>query len=135
MNKKKSKLTAKQAKFVAELVVQNGNQTQAAIAAGYSERSAQQIGSENMSKPVVAEAYLAFRRRIAERLEVSADRVTQQLMHAAERAAVEGDLGAEIRALSQLAKITGASTERKVSFKATGDLAELNALLERVRRR
>lgn len=50
--KKPRKPTLKQKKFTAE-VVKTGNATQAAIKAGYSKRSAQQIGSENLLKPVI----------------------------------------------------------------------------------
>jgi hypothetical protein len=132
---KKKSLTVKQAKFVANLIVKDGNKTQAAIAAGYSERSASAIAHETLQKPEVAEAYRLLRLRLSERLEVSADIVAQRLMHAAERANVEGDLGAEIRALSQLAKITGASTERKVNLNIKGGLAEYQNLMARVRSR
>ena len=48
-----NKLTAKQSLFVQEYLI-DLNATQAAIRAGYAERSAQQIGAENMLKPVVA---------------------------------------------------------------------------------
>lgn len=46
------KLTEKQKKF-ADYYIELGNATQAAINAGYAKRSAQQIGAENLSKPVV----------------------------------------------------------------------------------
>lgn len=44
--------TLKQKKFTKEYV-KSGNATQAAIKAGYSKKTAQQIGSENLLKPVV----------------------------------------------------------------------------------
>jgi phage terminase small subunit len=46
------KLTPKQKAF-ADAYIETGNQTEAARRAGYSERSAQQIASENLLKPVV----------------------------------------------------------------------------------
>ena len=46
-------LTDKQARFVQEYLV-DLNATQAAIRAGYSVNTAQRIGSENLSKPVIA---------------------------------------------------------------------------------
>jgi hypothetical protein len=130
-------LTVKQAKLVANLIVHNGNKTQAALAAGYGSNpnSAASIAHETLQIPKVAEAYRLLRLRLSERLEISADVVAQRLMHAAERANVEGDLGAEIRALSQLAKITGASTERKVNLNIKGGLAEYQSLMARVRSR
>ena len=50
-----AKLTDKQKRFVDEYLI-DLNATQAAIRAGYSETSAQQISAENMLKPVVASA-------------------------------------------------------------------------------
>ena len=46
------KLTEKQKK-IADYYIELGNATQAAINAGYAKRSAQQMGAENLSKPVI----------------------------------------------------------------------------------
>ena len=48
-------MTPKQARFVQEYMV-DLNGTQAAIRAGYSEKTAQEIASENLSKPIIASA-------------------------------------------------------------------------------
>ena len=45
----KSKMTVKQKKFADEYI-KTGNATQSAVAAGYNEKSARQIGAENLSK-------------------------------------------------------------------------------------
>ncbi|CCQ72407.1 terminase small subunit [Magnetospira sp. QH-2] len=45
-----SNLSPKQQRFVEEYLL-DLNATQAAVRAGYSERTARQIGSENLSKP------------------------------------------------------------------------------------
>ncbi|OON89717.1 terminase small subunit [Pyramidobacter sp. C12-8] len=50
------KLTAKQRRFVDAY---DGNATAAALAAGYSARTAQRIGSENLFKPLIAAAIRA----------------------------------------------------------------------------
>ncbi len=50
-----AKMTEKQRRFVDEYLI-DLNATQAAIRAGYSESAAQQIGSENLSKPVIKNA-------------------------------------------------------------------------------
>lgn len=50
-----TKLTAKQQAFVDEYLI-DLNATQAAIRAGYSEKTARQIGEENLSKPDIAAA-------------------------------------------------------------------------------
>ena len=47
-----AKLTEKQKRF-ADYYIELGNATQAAINAGYAKRSAQQIGAENLLKPVI----------------------------------------------------------------------------------
>ena len=47
-----SKLTLKQRRFADEYII-SGNATEAAIKAGYAKRSAQQVGSENLLKPVI----------------------------------------------------------------------------------
>lgn len=46
------KMTAKQRRFCDEYLI-DLNATQAAIRAGYSEKTAQQIGNENLTKPVI----------------------------------------------------------------------------------
>ena len=48
-------LTPKQQAFVDEYII-DLNGTQAAIRAGYSEKTAQEIASENLSKPIIKEA-------------------------------------------------------------------------------
>lgn len=62
-------LTAKQQRFVDEYLI-DLNATQAAIRAGYSEKTAQQMGSENLSKPVVADAIKARQIVRAEKAEM-----------------------------------------------------------------
>jgi len=53
MSKRKSKLTAKQKRFCEEYLI-DLNATQAAIRAGYSEKTACAIGTENLRKPNIA---------------------------------------------------------------------------------
>ena len=71
-------LTAKQAAFVREYLI-DLNATQAAIRAGYSKRTAGQIGEENLRKPeIAAELKKAMDERAA-RTEITADRVLAEL--------------------------------------------------------
>lgn len=53
-------LTDKQRRFVDEYIANGFNATQAAIKAGYSERTARKTASENLTKPAIQE-YLAER--------------------------------------------------------------------------
>lgn len=62
----KSKLTIKQDKFVKAYLLNNGNATQAAITAGYSEKTAQQVGSENLLKLVIKEAIESHQKQSTE---------------------------------------------------------------------
>ncbi len=50
------KLTNKQKTFINAYLANGFNATQAAIKAGYSEKTARQIGSENLTKPVIRAA-------------------------------------------------------------------------------
>ena len=72
-------LTPKQQRFVDEYLI-DLNATQAAIRAGYSEDSAQQMGSENLSKPVIASAIAEAQAARAKRVQVDADEVLRELM-------------------------------------------------------
>ena len=56
-----TKLTSKQDAFVKEYIINGGNATQAAIKAGYSEKTAVKTASENMTKPDIKEAIAKHR--------------------------------------------------------------------------
>ena len=71
-------LTDKQARFVEEYLV-DLNATQAAIRAGYSEETARAIGSENLSKPDIADAVAKAKADRSERTGITSDRVLEEL--------------------------------------------------------
>jgi phage terminase small subunit len=71
-------LTPKQTRFVDEYLV-DLNATQAAIRAGYSAKTADAIGRENLGKPLVAAAVAARKKERAERTRITADRVLLEL--------------------------------------------------------
>lgn len=71
------KLTPKQARFVEEYLV-DLNATQAAIRAGYSEKTAYSIGQENLTKPEVAAAICEAQDARSKRTEITADRVLKE---------------------------------------------------------
>lgn len=70
-------LTDKQRLFVAEYLV-DLNATQAAIRAGYSPRSAEAIGFENLRKPKISEAIQEAVSARIERTEITADKVLKE---------------------------------------------------------
>lgn len=78
-------LLPKQAKFVAEYLI-SGNATQAALAAGYSPKTAHVIGQENLKKPVIASLLQAKNTEIAARqderlaaMELTKERVQREI--------------------------------------------------------
>lgn len=79
-----AKLTAKQQRFVDEYL-KDLNATQAAIRAGYSEKTAQQIGAENLSKPVIQAAIQEAKNKRSERTEVTQDFVINTIVETINR--------------------------------------------------
>lgn len=72
-------LTEKQQKFVLEYLLNGGNATKAAIKAGYSKKTADQIGSELLQKTRVKEAISKHRKKRVEEFEISEKRIIQEL--------------------------------------------------------
>jgi phage terminase small subunit len=71
-------LTAKQERFVTEYLI-DLNATQAAIRAGYSEKTSYSIGQENLRKPAIAAAVSEAQTKRSERTEITQDRVLEEL--------------------------------------------------------
>lgn len=76
-------LTAKQALFVKEYLI-DLNATQAAIRAGYSAKTAQVIGAENLSKPIIKTAIDKAIAERSERTQIDADWLLTRLADEAE---------------------------------------------------
>lgn len=73
------KLTAKQEAFCREYLI-DLNATQAAIRAGYSEKTARSVASENLSKPDIADYICILRKERNDRVNIDADAVLRELM-------------------------------------------------------
>lgn len=73
-----AKLTAKQERFVEEYLV-DLNATQAAIRAGYSQKTADRIGPELLGKTCVSESIQKARQRREQRTAITQDRVLKEL--------------------------------------------------------
>lgn len=71
-------LTQKQQRFVDEYLV-DLNATQAAIRAGYSEKTAKVIGSENLSKPAIRSAIQAGKQQLQAQTGITKERVLREL--------------------------------------------------------
>lgn len=79
-----AKLTAKQQMFVKEYLI-DLNATQAAIRAGYSEKTAGQIGEQNLKKLEIAEAIQEGMNNRAKKIEITSDYVLTTIVNTIER--------------------------------------------------
>lgn len=84
MADEKVKLKDRQERFCREYII-DYNATQAAVRAGYSERTAKSIGAENLTKPAILTRVRELQKEQAERLSVSADWVLMQLVEVYKR--------------------------------------------------
>lgn len=73
-----SALNPKQTVFVEEYLI-DLNATQAAVRAGYSEKTASVIGSENLAKPYIQEAIQIAMDKRSKRTEITADNVLKEI--------------------------------------------------------
>lgn len=73
-----NRISKKQEAFVREYLI-DLNATQAAIRAGYSEKTAKQIGAENLTKPVLQLMIAEAQQARAKRTEIDADWVLRRL--------------------------------------------------------
>jgi phage terminase small subunit len=99
-------LTVKQARFCDEYVV-CGNAAAAARAAGYRERSARQIGFENLTKHDIQTAIQARQQALAARLEIDRAAVIAAVLEAIEAAKEQGEPATCIRGWVTVAKMAG----------------------------
>lgn len=72
-------LTPKQQRFVEEYLI-DLNATQAAIRAGYSEKTAKEIGSENLTKPNIAKAIQEAQNKRTKQTQIDAAYVLRRLV-------------------------------------------------------
>ncbi len=124
--------TPKQARFVAEYLV-DLNATQAAIRAGYSEKTAQMIGSENLAKPMVAAAVAAAVAKRSERTEITQDYVLALIVGTMEQCKGTGEHGnpnAVLKGAELLGRHLAMFTDNKTITHHDGD--RLDAILQQV---
>lgn len=102
-------LTTKQELFVSAYCSNGFNATQAAIEAGYSADSAREIGSENLTKPDIAEAVDRYKLSIKKRHGITIESLLRELEEAREVAlsAETPQSSAAIAATMGKAKLTG----------------------------
>lgn len=125
-----AELNDKQKRFVAEYIV-DYNATQAAIRAGYSEKSAEQLGFQLLKKPSVAEAVANAQKKLAVKSDVTIERVLKEL------ASIGLDNEKErttdrLKALELIGKHLGMYTDRSVIDATVGMSESDRALLAKV---
>lgn len=106
-------LTPKQLAFCRAYIVSN-NATQAAIEAGYSEKTAKDIGCQNLKRDRVQDAMAVFRADVAERNRITEDDLLVELEEARQAALKAGvaQSSAAVAATMGKAKLMGFLTDR-----------------------
>ncbi|QLB59848.1 terminase small subunit [Acinetobacter indicus] len=99
-------LTPKQQRFVEEYLI-DLNATQAAIRAGYSEKTAQEQSSRLLSNVMVQEAVQKAKNKLSKRTELTVDMVVQGLLKEAQDYAEGSTQSARVSAWAHLGKHLG----------------------------
>lgn len=114
-----ARLTPKQQRFVDEYLI-DLNATQAAIRAGYSEKTARQIGEQNLSKLDIAEAIAKAQEQRQQRTQVTQDDVIKGLLTEAVWSGDGSSHSARVSAWTQLGKHLGMFSD-KVKVEQSGE--------------
>ena len=115
-------MTPKQQAFVSEYLI-DLNATQAAIRAGYSESTARAIGSENLSKPDIADAVAKASEQRAEKCDIDALWVLREAKSTYEAARVDDNHSAAVSALKLVGSHVDVNAfEERISTKVSGSL-------------
>ena len=101
------KLTDKQRRFIEEYCSNGFNATQAAISAGYSEKTAQVQGSETLSKPMVQDGIQEFMSKATEKALVTTEDLIEKLLYECNPQLEGSNQSARIQAIKVLTDYTG----------------------------
>lgn len=104
-------LTPKQERFVREYL-RDLNATQAAIRAGYSAKGATVTGSKLLANPKVREFVTASQRKVAKKLDLTAEKVLRDIIRISQKAEKVGDLGVALKGRELLGKRLKLFTDR-----------------------
>lgn len=108
---KGKKLTGKQESFCQEYI-KDFNATRSAKAAGYSERTAQVLGSETLANPLVAKRIAELMEERNKRVQLDQDYVLTQLMDCQDAAREDRAHGPRIRSIELMGKHVGMWQEK-----------------------
>lgn len=118
-----TKLTAKQERFCREYII-DLNATRAAIRAGYSEKTANRIASENLSKLDIQEKIRQLQQKIEARTEITQDKVLNELANIGfAESSKQIRVTDKIKALELLGKHLGIFTDK---LQVKGDIKTIN---------
>jgi phage terminase small subunit len=128
-----AKLTPKQDAFVKAYLLNGGNATQAAISAGYSEKTAYSIGEENLRKPDIKKAIDEHQKEAKKDFIWSKEKKLELLQRIANVAATEDGEKGMINMQSAIAAIKehnlmqgdNAPVESNTNIKVDKPLAEM----------
>ena len=116
-------LTPKQQRFVEEYLI-DLNATQAAIRAGYSEKTAAAIGAENLIKPNIAKAIQEAQESLSNKTQLTVDMVVNGLLKEAQDYAEGSTQSARVSAWAHLGKHLGMFKD-KIEHDVSDPLKEL----------
>lgn len=122
-------LTAKQLRFVAEYLI-DGNGARAARSAGYSEKTARQIATENLSKPYIQAAIAAKQQETAVKLELHKEHVLLAHMEAINLARAQGQPMGMISGAREIGKLMGFYSPELIEVSMNKNGASLKARYE-----
>jgi len=106
-------LTAKQQAFCEHYVSNGFNASKASISAGYSEQTAKQMGTENLSKPVIAEYIARFKAEATKEAIVTVEDIVRGLMIEAKGQGEDTSTSARVAAWKALSNYTGGFDNNK----------------------
>lgn len=119
-------LTPRQQRFV-DAYALFGNAAEAARRAGYSVRTAGQIGQENLKKPAIAAALAARQAMYADELQVTKEDVVGGLLRAIGLARAQENPAAMIQRCAALAKLCGFYAPERQQVELSSDTTALQA--------
>ena len=140
---KQSKMTPKMQRFCREYMI-DYNGTQAAIRAGYSKNSANEIAAENLAKHSIQTYISELQAKLAEKLDITTEYLTKELIENHNLARKAKKLNESNRAIELVGRLHGKFTEKiettnknqiigidfsKISM---DDIAQLSNLLSRL---
>ena len=99
-------LTARQTRFVEEYAV-SGNAASAARVAGYSQRTARQIASENLTKPDIVAAIAQKKQAEAQQLGLRKEHILAAILGAIDMASARGNPSVMVTGWREIGRLCG----------------------------